>query len=428
VLVSLDSSLARTLGSALLVGLAGAATGCTAYRPELVRTPAAADRAPAPPTEALTFDRALVLMVERNPELRALGAEARGVNLRPYDAELRGILEVEDDRVMQATLGTDVLALLGIGPRPAQRALASAMRYERLAMRLERTRELAGELAVAFAALGELDALVATVTPLDVSAYRRAGLAAPSDATESAAARIGWGAEREIVALEARRHRLTIARLIGSGPEHDVQVLPPSASWPRVPAPDERALLYARADLQRLAAALAVADREARLAAARQWPNVGIDFGAVFDPTDPFGMLEVSLPLAAAGEARAALARRDAARLALEAGVLAARHDAAQAQIALTEADANLRYAQGMWDGRHAAVRAARLRASIDTKDLSMAVRMEGEEIESARDLREARLMRARARVEAAVAAGWPSPHAKSVDQAPRGGQMWGSE
>jgi hypothetical protein len=414
-------------GPLLVVAVAAALGACTAYRPELRRSPEQAARSAPPPTEALEFERALVWMVERHPELRALRAEARGVNLRPNDAMLDLGVEVMDERVQPAWIGTDVLSLFGIGPRPAQEALARALRSEVLARHHERVRELTRELATAFARLAELESLVTHVPGLDAGRYAEAGLAARTDLLESRAVAAGWEAERGIVALEMRRQRLALARLVGSGPEHDVAYRAPPLGWPAVPEADALRLLYARHDLQRLALGVEVADREARLAVARQWPNLGVGLGATFDPTNPFGMLEVSLPLGAAAEARASFARRDAAALMLEAGVLDARHEAASERLALEASDAEVRFMEAAWAGRQAAAAAARVRAENDARDLTMAVRMEMEELESARDLREALLMRADARVEAAVAAGWPGPGAKPVVAAPKG-QMWGSD
>ncbi len=399
-----------------LVGLVvlGALSACVAYRPEPCGSPERAVTSLAPPSEALSFEQALELVAARNPELRALRARAAGINLRPNDAALEGNLEIDDGRVDQLTFGTDVLALFGVGARPAQAALARALRSEALARHHERARELARDLAVAYSTERELADLVSHVEPLDTEAYVKAGLATAADQQESASSKAGWAAEREIVALERRRQRLAIARLIGAGPEQEATPVLPPAGWPAVPDAQAQSLLYARADLQRLATAVGVADRDLRLAVARQIPTIGLSLGATFDPTEPFQVLDVSLPLGAPAEARAAEQRRGAAVLDLEAGVLAARHEAADRRLALEESEAQLRFWQGWWEAKRALVRAARQRTATDARDLTMALHLEGEEIESARELREARLARAQARVEAAVAAGWPGPFSAS--------------
>lgn len=142
------SSLTLALGAmaALCLG------ACQAYRPEPRSTPERAVTAQAPPAGPLAFAQALRLLVERNPELAALRARAGGgVNLRPNDASLDAELEVEDGRASQLTVGTDLLALFGLGARPAQQALARAVRSEALARHHERARELAAELATAYA-------------------------------------------------------------------------------------------------------------------------------------------------------------------------------------------------------------------------------------------------------------------------------------
>lgn len=404
--VSRSSILRAFVGVALLSAL----SACVAYRPELRRSPERAVTSVAPPSGPLSFEQALELLAARNPELRALRAHALGVNLRPNDAALDAQLEIEDGHASQLTFGTDLLALFGLGARPAQAALARALRSEALARHHERARELARELALAYARTRELALLVTSVEPFDTEAYVKAGLATPPDLQESASTKAGWAAERTIVALERRRQGLVIAHLLGAGPEHVVAPLLSPEGWPPLPAVGAHGLLYARADLQRLAAAVEVADRDYRLAVAGQIPNVGVSLGAVFDPTEPLQMLDVSLPLGASAEARAAEQRRRASALDLEAGVLAARHDAAERRLELEEAEAHVGFWQGWWEAKRALVKGARARAATDARDLTMALHLEGEEIEAARDLREARLALADARVEAAVASGWPGP------------------
>ncbi|MFM8980696.1 MAG: hypothetical protein ACKOSS_09595 [Planctomycetia bacterium] len=412
--------------AALLLALPAA--GCATYRAERSLAPEAAVAEQPAPQGALSFEQALALLPSRNPELRALEAAAAGVNLAPNEAMLEAGVEAMGADVEHATLGTDLLSLLGVGTRPAQQALARAMREERLAMRLDVAREKVRALALAYARLAALDALVLQVEALDLAPYRRAGLAPEAAWLESAAARGGWEAERASVALERRRQQLEVLRLLGCSPTGAVQPLLPPAGWPACPPAGAQALLYARADLQRLAVAVQVADREARLMLARQWPTVGIELGPAFDPTDPFGVLMLRVPLGAPAEARAALRRRDAAALALESGVLAARHDAATQRLALEAAEAELRFREAWWTGKHAVAQAARERARIDSGELPMAAQMEAEELMAARDLRMARMACAEARVEAAVAAGWPGPSsAAGSPSTPRPGQMRGS-
>lgn len=418
----------QACGGLLAALVAVAAAGCATYRAERRLAPEAAVAEQPAPGGELSFEQALALLPSRNPELRALEAAADGVNLAPNEAMLEARGEWMGSAAEHATLGTDLLSLLGVGTRPAQQALARAMREERLAMRLEVARERARELALAYARLAALEALVLQVQALDLSPYRRAGLAPEAVWLESVAARGGWEAERASVALERRRQRLDVLRLLGCGPAQDVQPLLPAEGWPACPPADARGLLYARADLQRQAVAVQVADREARVMLARQWPTVGVELGPTFDPTDPFGVLMLRVPLDAPAEARAALRRRDAAALALEAGVLAARHEAATARLALEVAEAELRFREAWWQGKHAMAAAARERARIDSGELAMAAQMEAEELMAARDLRMARMACAEARVEAAFAAGWPGPsRSMTSTSTPRPGQMRGS-
>lgn len=405
----------------LLAALGAAAlplVGCARYRLNPRTTPErAVTEAPAP-AGPLAFEEAVRLLVAQNPELQALRAHAGAVNLRPNETELEAGLQVVDGEVSEASVGADLLSLLGLGVRPAQRALAQAVRCEALARHHERARELVAELARAYAREQALAGLITEVQPLDARAYVEAGLATRSDLAESESSRAGWVAERTLVALARRQNRLEVARLIGAGPEAALDLVAAPPAWPPLPAATERGLLYARADLMRQAAAVAVADRAYRVALARQIPTLGVELGAELDPTEPLQVLRVALPLGAPAEARAAERARDAAVLDLEAAVLAARHDAARARLELEAQEAETAFWDGWWRAKHALVQAARQRTAVDPKELPMAVHLENEEIESARDLREALLHRAEARVAAAVAAGWPGP----VDGAPQGG------
>lgn len=395
-------------GLALL--LAVLLTGCASYVP--LSAPRPQDvlcTAPAPATP-LGFEQALARLVEHNPELRALRARAAAVVLRPNENALTGEIEVADGDVDETLVGTDLLALFGIGVKPARQALARAVRHEALAAHHERARVLCGELAEVYAADRELVELITRVEPLDVERYRRAGLAAAADTREAASSAAGWQAEREIVGLERASHRRRVAELLGLEPATDVSLFLSPPGWPARPAPQDAALFYARADLQRLAAALATADREYRVALARQLPTIGLALGARYDPTDPLQVVEVSLPLGARAEALGAYRLREAAAHDLKAGVLAAKHEVRESVLALERAEADLRFADEWWRAKRALVKAARERTAADASELAMALHLEGEEIEAARDLREARIACAQARVRAALAAGWPGP------------------
>lgn len=415
------------LAGALLAGLVPVG-GCASYRGEARTSPQAAVSDVPAPSGPLGFEQALALLPSRNPRLKALEAAAAGVNTAPRDAVLEAAGEWERRDWSHATLGTDLLSLLGVGAQPAQQALARAVREERLAQRLEVARSQARDLARAYAQLAVLQDPLPEPRLLDLEPYRRAGLLPASVWTEACATYAGWEAERQSAAVAQQRLRLQVLELLGCAPDAVLEPVLPPEGWPACPPEDARALLFARADLLRLAAAVQVADREARLMIARQWPTLAVGLGPTFDPLDPFGAVAVQWPLGAPAEARAALRRRDGAALELEAGVLAARHEAASARLALEASEAGLRFHRALYDGKHALTEAARTGAQVDRAELYMAVHLEAEELMAARELREARLACAEARVEAAFAAGWPGAvHAATSSRLPRAGQMRGS-
>jgi hypothetical protein len=400
----------RSSASPLLVVLAALLAGCASYVPLAARRPDQM-RCEAPvPATPLAFEQALVRMVEHNPELKALRARAAAVVLRPDENTVTGMLELADGGIDEFLVGTDVLALFGVGVKPARAALARAVRHEALAAHHERARVLAGELAEAYAADRELVDLATYVEALGVERFRRAGLAATADEREARSSAVGWESERRIVELERSSHRRRVAELLGLDPAGEVSLFLPTPGWPARPDTRDDALFHARADLQRLAAAVETADRDYRVALAKQIPTLGLALGARYDPTEPLQVIELSLPLGARAEARGAHRAREAALHELRAGVLAARHEAREAVLELERADADLRFAEEWWRAKRALVKAARERTAADANELAMALHLEGEEIEAARDLREARVARAVARVRAALAAGWPGP------------------
>lgn len=396
----------------ILGGVAPAAWLCGCAQPAgpvCLRPEQASVGVPAP-VGPLSFDVALQRMVQHNPELRALRAHAEAVNLRPNEASLRVAGELVDGELGEAVIGTDLMSLLGVGARPALGALQRALRSEAVLRHHERARELVHQLATAYAREAALVGLAGEVERLDVRPYVTSGQAAPADESEADAARSGWHAELAQLEAERRGQRLAIARLLGSAPTAHIDPVTPAPGWPVVPSAGQSALLFARADLQRRAASVEVADRDYRLAVARQLPTVGLALGARFDPTKPLQMLDVSLPLGASSAARAAERSRAAAGLELEAAVLAAQHEAAQAASVLAAREADTAFRARALQAKRASARAARQRTAADVRELTFAVQLESMELEAARDLRLARLEEAQARVDAAVAAGWPGP------------------
>jgi outer membrane protein TolC len=397
---------ARSLVSLLALSF----PACVGYRPASVSAPEA-ERSLAPlPAGPLAFEEALRLLVERNPDLRALRAEAGAVNLAPGPQDLEISQEIRDGNATDFWVGTDILSLFGIGPRSAEKALARAMREEALRRHHERARELAADLASAWAVERTLAGIEPPTVETGAEEFRAAGLISEADIGSARALVETAAAEGRRIDLDRREARREIARLLGAGPEAEVVPLDPGGGWPPLPAPEARDLLFARGDLQRLAAEFETADRRLRLAVARQWPNLGIFLGRDFDLSDPMGMVEVRLPLAAPAEARAAVCAREAARRRFEAGVLAALHEAASARNRLEAAEAE---AHAVWARRQASaalVKATRARLQVEADAITDLILVAADEVDSSRDLREAETERARLLVEAARASGWPGP------------------
>ena len=404
--------MSRPLVRLLLVALAlPAVLGCVAYRPAAVTVSAAASSLPASPVGPLAFPAAVGLLVDRNVELRRLRAEVAAVNLRPGPEPLRGSVEVEGGEPTKVLVGTDVLALFGVGRRPAEAALARAERDERVLAHHERARALVAALAEAYAVDGALGALASPRPDLGLEAFRAAGLAAGTQLAAAEAVLTRAAAEETIARTTRADARREIARLVGARPGEAVEPVLPPDPWPPVPSPQALDLLYARGDLVRARASFAVADRRLRLAVARQWPTLEAALGAEVSLADPMQMFAVVLPLDAPAEARAMAEAREAARLGFEEAVLDALHDAAAARLALESAEARVLATASQREAAAALVRAARARATVAAEDAFPDVVMAGlEEVRAAAELRDAVVERARARARAALAAGWPGP------------------
>lgn len=384
---------------------------CVRYRPLVLDAPSTASRFPTLPGGALAFPEAVPLLVRQNPDLARLRAEAAAVNLSPGPEPLAFTTEVEDGEVTKTRIGTDVLSLLGIGPRRAQRALACALEHEAVLRHHARARDLVASLAEAYAVDRVLATLASPRPDFDPQAFERAGLA--SKATVAAAAGVFGEAEAEETVVRTMREdlRREIARLVGASPESRIEPVTVPADWPPLPAADGRALLYARGDLQRRMAAFQVADRRLRLAVVDQWPNLIVALGADLSLDVTSHMVEVRLPLGAPAEARAMTQAREVARLDYEAGLLDALHESASARLLLEGAEAEARGARARRGAAAALVAAARARMETEAEeafdDLVLAAM---EEVRSAIGWREAAVRAARERVRAARASGWPVP------------------
>lgn len=383
---------------------------CARYRHAPVSLCESVARLPDLPTEPLAFEDAVRRLVEHHPELLALRSAASAVNLSPGPAPLLFRTEVREGRVAETTIGTDVLSLLGIGPRQAERALARAMLSEAIRRHHERARGLVAELAAAYAEEAALRALAPIGAQLDVEAYRRSGIASAATLAAADAARTQAEAENAITHVRLVEARRRIAQLLAASPGSAVDPVPPPPAWPPVPEEaDDMALFLARGDLLRERAAYDVADHQLRLAVKRQWPNLGVFLGANVDAGNPMQMVAISLPLSAPAEARAMAWSREQARFAFEAAVLRATHDARSARHELERAEAALDATAARWSATRELVDAAQARIGTDPETFDLAVRAALDQIQAGAAHREAITAVARARAQAAHAAGWPT-------------------
>lgn len=404
----------RRVRASLLSAAAGALVAlpaCVRYRPAPTSAAAVLAAVEAPPAGPLAWDAAVRWAVGHNPELRALAARAAAVNVEPA-AEPVGLgVERDMDERVATTLSFDVLSLLGVGPRQAEAAWARARRSEAGLAHHARAREVAGELAEAFAVERALGDGADPEPPPDPRAFVAAGLEVA--ASERVASAVGTTREAELAARDAarRRNHVAFARLLGARPEAAPAFALPDAAWPPVPSrADAAAVLAARADLQRLLAAYEVADAELRRAVAAQAPAIELEPALAAGPTMPFGGVRLRLPVGADREAVALERAREAAREDLAAGVLGALAEAEDARAALDAATAALRAADARLAAGHDLARTARARLEAGEGSALELVMASRDVIEATAERRDAAVEAARARVAAARAAGWPGP------------------
>jgi len=399
----------RVRAVALSVFVPLSLSACVRYRPAPVTSPGLLAAVEAPPTGPLAYDAAVRWAVLHNPELRALVARAAAVNLNPAREPIGVGTERDMDGRYATMLSFDVLSLLGVGPQQAARGLAQARRSEAVLAHHARAREIAGEVAEAFAVDRALFGLTDVDAPPDPRAFVAAGIEVA--ASERIATAVGQARDAERVSRGAaqRRNRIELARLLGARPEQAPAPVGPPADWPAVPkAADPQAVVAARADLQRLLAAYETADAELRSAVAAQAPGFEIEPGLAADPTMAFGSVRLRIPVGADREVLAMEQAREAARHDLAAGILAALADAESARIAWETAEQQLAAVRARLAADQDLLRTARARLDAGEGSALELVMFSRDTVEASMALREASVEAARARVQAARAAGWP--------------------
>jgi outer membrane protein TolC len=242
---------------------------------------------------------------------------------------------------------------------------------------------------------------------VDVADFERAGLASPIAADQVRAAQARVAAEALELAREAEANRASLRSLLGLPAGTPVEFAASHGELLRQPQATDAAVLT-RPDVALAVARFRVADAEFRAAVADQYPSLmlGPEFPLRGDPLELMAVLR--LPIGMAGRAEAARERREAARATLAGAYVQASNGASTAERELAATAA----------GETAATLS--LRAS--TKDLATArvalqVEIEGFErfakaatmiVRDTMEHRAATTALVRAKVQRAVAYGWP--------------------
>lgn len=397
----------------LMVALA-TASGCVGARPLQPTAHAVEVQTAAAPEGALTLERAWGLADRFHPELAALRQAIRSVNLRPGPEPIGVVARGLDGDARDLAVEGELLSLLGIGPRAAQRRLAFAQRLALQARLRVRQVALAAELAEAFARVQALDALEDPGGAFDLSAYEEAGLV-PGGIRDAAASTLAEAqAERDLRAtlrLEALRRiaeRVGAAPLpLGSAPSFDIV---PTNAWAASlqSEPDLATLVRVHPELHASLAEYRVADRALRAAVAAQLPGVILRLGGDLELDAPLQLLRIRLPLGAPAVARAAQAERLRAFEAFRSAAHRTRHAVAAARMDVRVREAELRGARAAVRAAASLREAALVRADTDSTAIAGAVLALTQEVQAARRLRMSALQHAEAELRAATSGGWP--------------------
>ncbi|HEX6810472.1 MAG TPA: hypothetical protein VF384_02510, partial [Planctomycetota bacterium] len=261
--------------------------------------------------------------------------------------------------------------------------------------------------AEAFAMDRALRSLSVPDLAVDAAAFERAGLASPIAAEMVRAAQARAAAESLELAREAEANRAALRYLLGLPAGTPVDFAASDAELLRQPEANDAAVL-ARPDLALATARFRVADAEFRAAVADQYPSLmlGPEFPLRGGTLEAMAILRV--PVGMAGRAEAARERREAARATLAAAWLQASNGA-------STAERNLAAAAAGETGTSLSLRAST--KDLTTARLALQVEIEGFErfakaatmiVRDTMEHRAATTAHVRARVQRAVAYGWP--------------------
>jgi hypothetical protein len=388
----------------------GLAAGCASYRPAPLDVDRPLRSTDAPP-KPLTFDAAVRFAVEHNPDLLALRERAGAVNVDLPREPVEVGAGADSDHRFEAGLSFDALSLLGLGRRPAELALACARRSEAWLAHHARAREIAGEIAEAFAVERALAALADPDVAIDPSVYVRAGLETAVADSAATATKADWTAEQAVRTADRRANRAALARLLGLASADAIVMTTQPDPWPEITTPSPAALIAARADVQRSIGQFEVADRELRRAVAAQYPTLLLEPSVAADPTTFFGAARLVIPVGAASEVRAMESAREAARHDVEGVILDAMREADESRARHDAAQVRLSAAVQRLSASSALFSASRTRIQVASGSVIESVFAADAVVSAATSVREASVEAARARVRAARSSGWPAPN-----------------
>jgi len=393
-------------------------SSCVAYRAaplDLEETAKDLDRRSVPEVD---FAHAVGFAYAHSPELQRLRAEARAAGLDVPPFRIGFGYDQHQDELM---LTFDPVE---IAQRGAARKAAHTRQVEALAALREAERQVAAEIAECFLIEGALGGRALPAEAPDPDAFLKAGLASDAAAAQARAAREARAAEELATSAERVGNLARLRRLLGLSGDAPLSVSLPPAPFPSLPEASRERLLK-RPDLAVALARYGVADAELREAVRRQYPSLEIGpvyadmgggagshgGGVAVGGGSPWGaFVQVRIPVGASKQARAAQERREAARRAVEAALLAAEEEAtareADLRAAVARAKADEAEAEAM--ARELSVAAARL--EVEGEAFGDTAWRAATAVSAAAAARESAVTAARARVAYAAAYGWPRP------------------
>jgi hypothetical protein len=398
--------LLRILASATLAA-------CVAYEPADLELANLRPEAPPLPAGPLSHAAAIARCLAHDPELRALAELAIAAGADVPATELQGQWD-GDDR--QLALMVDPIALLRLGPRGGQAAVADARAAEALETLAVARWQRIGRLTEIYAARTALAVLPPLPAAIDPSPFVAAGLASPQAANAVRAAAAAAAAERASRTADLATLHAELRPLLGLTAAADIELAALPAHQPPLLASDD-ATLRQRPDLALAVAAYQRADAEFRAAVAAQYPAVmfGPDIEVSAGGVD--AMAWFTIPIGADGPALAAKHRRTAMRERAIGALLTASNEAAQAERAAAAAAAQLAASEATAAAGIAALAVAERAIATEPDAFAQIATALPMAVRDVAELRQTAVAAARARVRLATARGWPAHHAAETDQ-----------